>query len=79
MSSAVEEARADVVFHLAAMSYTRPSYDAPSLTWQVNVLGTVNLLEGIRRAARKPERVVIAGSAAAYGDQEEFPSVETAA
>lgn len=79
IASALEEAGADVVFHLAAMSYTRPSYGAPSLTWQVNVVGTVNLLEGIRSASRKPERIVIAGSAAAYGDQEEYPTHESAA
>ena len=33
------------IFHLAAQSLVAKSYMAPSLTWQTNVIGTLNILE----------------------------------
>ena len=38
----------DFVFHLAAQSLVRPSYEEPLDTFETNVLGTANLLEGLR-------------------------------
>jgi CDP-glucose 4,6-dehydratase len=46
---AVREARPEVVFHLAAQSLVRLSYDDPVGTYAANVMGTVNLLEAVRR------------------------------
>jgi CDP-glucose 4,6-dehydratase len=48
--SLVAEVRPEVVFHLAAQSLVRTSYDEPAETFDTNVLGTVNVLEAIRRA-----------------------------
>lgn len=39
----------DVIFHLAAQPLVRYSYDAPVETYATNVMGTVNLLEAIRK------------------------------
>lgn len=39
----------DVVFHLAAQSLVRPSYSAPIATWGTNVMGTLHILEAVRR------------------------------
>jgi len=39
----------EVVFHLAAQSLVRPSYENPIETYSTNVMGTVNLLETCRR------------------------------
>lgn len=39
----------DIVFHLAAQPLVRLSYDIPVETYEVNVLGTINVLECIRR------------------------------
>ena len=47
---AVREARPEVVIHMAAQSLVRASYDEPVETYAVNVMGTVNLLEAVRRA-----------------------------
>ena len=44
----VAEHRPEVVFHLAAQSLVRASYDDPAGTFAVNVLGTVNLLDAVR-------------------------------
>ena len=45
---AVHESDPEVVFHLAAQSLVRPSYEAPVDTFATNVMGTVNLLEALR-------------------------------
>ncbi len=39
----------DVVFHLAAQSLVRASYQQPVDTFRTNVMGTVNLLEAVRQ------------------------------
>lgn len=42
------EAQPDVVFHLAAQSLVRPSYEDPIYTYQVNVMGSAHILEAVR-------------------------------
>lgn len=49
LSAAMAEAAPDVVLHLAAQSLVRPSYDDPVGTYATNVMGTVNVLEAVRR------------------------------
>ncbi|MEP7007835.1 MAG: CDP-glucose 4,6-dehydratase [Sphingomonas bacterium] len=49
LSSAMSAARPEVVFHLAAQSLVRYSYDHPVETYATNVMGTVHLLEAVRR------------------------------
>ena len=39
----------DMVFHLAAQSLVRLSYEEPRLTYETNVTGTVNVLEAVRQ------------------------------
>lgn len=46
--AAMQQARPEVVLHLAAQALVRHSYDAPAETYDVNVMGTVNLLEAVR-------------------------------
>ncbi len=43
----------DEVYHLAAQSHVRVSFDIPEYTGNVTALGTVRLLEAIRRGGRK--------------------------
>lgn len=49
VAAALKAAAPDVVFHLAAQPLVRYSYVAPVETYAVNVMGTVNLLEAVRR------------------------------
>jgi len=44
----VMEARPEVVFHLAAQALVHRSYQEPKATWDVNVGGTINILEALR-------------------------------
>lgn len=42
----------EIVFHMAAQSLVRYSYANPVETYETNVMGTVNLLEAVRRVGR---------------------------
>ncbi len=49
LGRAMQSARPEVVLHLAAQPLVRQSYAEPAETFAVNVMGTVNLFEAVRR------------------------------
>lgn len=49
LKAVVDKAKPEIVFHLAAQPIVRESYADPVYTYQTNVLGTVNILECIRK------------------------------
>lgn len=49
LTRAMQAAQPDIVLHLAAQPLVRYSYAEPVETYAVNVMGTVNLLEAVRR------------------------------
>jgi CDP-glucose 4,6-dehydratase len=48
---AVRDAEPEIIFHLAAQPIVRFSYREPVLTYETNVMGTVNILEAVRLAS----------------------------
>ena len=64
----------DTVFHLAAISSVKESVENPIFVNDVNVNGTVNVLEMARKL--NASRFVFSSSAAIYGDPEEMPVCE---
>jgi len=66
-----EEGQFDGVVHLAAMAGVRPSLEDPLLYEDVNVRGTLILLEEIRKY--KGLRFVFASSSSVYGGNEDVP------
>lgn len=62
------------VFHLAAMSRIQPSLEDPTYTFDQNVMGTINVLEGARRAGAS--RVIYSASSSAYGRKNKPPHNE---
>ena len=48
LEDALRRAAPEIVFHLAAQPLVRRSYAQPRLTFETNVMGTVNLLEAVR-------------------------------
>jgi UDP-glucuronate 4-epimerase len=72
----VREARPDAIVHLAARAGVRPSIEAPSLYAEVNVGGTVHLLEAACRLEPRP-RFVQASSSSVYGDRPDAPFRES--
>ena len=65
--NAVDKAKPDYVFHLAAQSYPMPSFDAPIETLQTNILGTANLLEALRKSPYKTAITHICASSEVFG------------
>jgi CDP-glucose 4,6-dehydratase len=51
LSSAIGEARPEIIFHLAAQSLVLLGYESPVDTYETNVMGTVHLLEAARQFA----------------------------
>ncbi len=50
LRKAIESFHPDIVFHLAAQSLVRKSYESPVETFETNVIGTVNIFEACRQA-----------------------------
>lgn len=46
----LNQSQPDIVFHLAAQPIVRDSYKKPAYTYETNVMGTVNILECIRKS-----------------------------
>lgn len=49
LHEAVRQSRPDYLFHLAAQSYPKTSFDSPLDTLETNVQGTANILEALRK------------------------------
>lgn len=47
---AFDDAQPEIVIHLAAQPIVRDSYKEPAYTYETNVIGTVNILECVRRS-----------------------------
>lgn len=73
LSAALEAAAPDVIFHLAAQSLVRESYLSPGETFDVNVMGTVSLLDAVR-AWKRPCTVVVVTSDKCYENRGWGPS-----
>ncbi len=73
VEAAVDASAPDVLFHLAGLSYVPQAAGAPSLAWEVNVLGAVRVLHAIavrKRAGTLDPRILVVGSATQYGRHE---------
>src|SRR5437660_3608110 len=72
----VAHRRPEVVFHLAAQADVRVSVTRPAFDAEVNVIGTLNMLEGARSGGTR--KVVFASSGGTiYGEPEELPIRES--
>ncbi|MCP4647016.1 MAG: NAD-dependent epimerase/dehydratase family protein, partial [bacterium] len=64
----------DVIFHEAALTSVSDSIENPEKFKKVNAWGTRNLLEACRK--NEVKKVILASSAAVYGDTDKFPITE---
>ena len=69
------EVRFDQVIHLGGAGGVRPSLEEPGLFAQVNVNGTVNVLEAAR--AHGVKKIIIASSSSVYGVNQKVPFAES--
>ncbi|MBM4278958.1 MAG: NAD-dependent epimerase/dehydratase family protein, partial [Deltaproteobacteria bacterium] len=75
LTETFEENRIDTVFHLAARAGVRPSIADPLLYQDVNLKGTVNLLEVCKAFGMKD--LIFASSSSVYGENQKVPFSET--
>lgn len=66
----------DEIYHLAAQSHVRVSFDIPEYTSDITGIGTIRILEAIREAGVKP-RFYQASSSEMYGKVCEVPQTES--
>ncbi len=55
----LEKVQPDIVFHLAAQAIVRTCYDDPALAFETNVMGSVNILNAIRKSKSVKSAVMI--------------------
>jgi UDP-glucuronate 4-epimerase len=68
------ENKIDMVIHLAARAGVLPSLQNPELYYDVNVMGTLNLLESMRNA--NVTKMIFASSSSVYGNNKKIPFSE---
>ena len=67
MLAVFEEVRPHDVYHVAAQAINGISYDVPEMTLDTNVLGTMSILEAVRRTGLMSCRILLAGSSPECG------------
>ena len=75
INSIIKENKIEQIYHLAAIVSVQESISNPILSHDVNVKGTLNILEASRQNHLK--RVVFSSSAAVYGDEPTQPKNES--
>ncbi len=76
LANVLEEVKPDEVYNLGAQSHVRVSFDIPEYTGEISGLGSVRLLEAIRRLDLKT-RFYQASSSELFGKVHEVPQRET--
>lgn len=64
----------DVVFHLAASVGRQRSLNNPAMDSNINLIGTINILEGMRK--HNIYRIVYSSSAAIFGEPHKHPLLQ---
>jgi CDP-glucose 4,6-dehydratase len=77
LKQAIEKARPDIVFHLAAQPLVRYSYTHALETFEVNTMGTANLLEAVKDFDHKCVVVVITTDKVYENNEWHYPYRET--
>ena len=78
LRAAITEAQPEILFHMAAQSLVRPSYDAPVETFATNVMGTANTLEAVRRLPSVKAVVIVTSDKCYENDGRAAPFAESA-
>ncbi|WP_409518842.1 GDP-mannose 4,6-dehydratase [Paraburkholderia sp. LEh10] len=72
----IGELKPDFIVHLAAISFV--AHDDPLEMYNVNVIGTTNLLQACVDVGHEPRKILVASSANIYGNAEGVIDEETA-
>ncbi|MCC6490914.1 MAG: GDP-mannose 4,6-dehydratase [Candidatus Hydrogenedentes bacterium] len=74
--STIAEILPDEIYNLGAQSHVRVSFDAPVYTSDITAMGTIRLLEAVRRVG-KDAKFYQASSSEMYGKAQEVPQTES--
>ena len=74
---AVLDFQPDFIFHLAAQPLVRLSYNIPSETFEVNAIGTANLLNAVRMLEKKCNIILITTDKVYHNNEWEHPYKES--
>lgn len=66
ISELLNRIKPDQIYHLAAQSSVKLSWDRPQLTADINIKGTINVLEAVRETGISP-KILLVGSGEEYG------------
>ena len=72
----MQEVKPDEIYHLGAQSHVRVSFDVPGYTAQTDAIGTLNMLEGMRKHCPSA-KFYNAATSELFGDVQETPQKET--
>ncbi|MFC0516277.1 CDP-glucose 4,6-dehydratase [Mucilaginibacter angelicae] len=73
LTKAITDCQPDFVFHLAAQPLVRLSYDIPSETFEVNAIGTANVLDGVRLIEKACQVVLITTDKVYHNNEWVYP------
>ncbi|WP_063747537.1 CDP-glucose 4,6-dehydratase [Mucilaginibacter paludis] len=77
LTTAIIEFQPDFIFHLAAQPLVRLSYQIPAETFEVNAIGTANILDGIRLLTKPCYAVLITTDKVYHNNEWVYPYRET--
>lgn len=65
----MDKVRPDYIYHLAAQAFVPESFQNPQRAFEVNTIGSLNLLEAVRQLGLK-SKILLAGTSEEYGEGE---------
>lgn len=71
LQAVFEEYQPEIIFHLAAQALVKESYITPKETFEINVMGTINVLEAVRHSTSVKTAIIIT-SDKCYENTEQF-------
>lgn len=72
----IVEQKVEIIFHIAAVALQDLAYKMPKVTFQVNIVGTYNILDAARLHTDTVKAVLVASSDKVYGDSDVLPYTE---
>lgn len=73
LKKSILDFKPDFIFHLAAQPLVRLSYEIPSDTFEINAIGTANLLDAIIELNKKCEVILITTDKVYHNNEWEYP------
>ena len=77
LHKAIQDFKPEFIFHLAAQALVRKSYDIPAETFEVNAIGTANILESVSKLDNKCTVIVITTDKVYENKEEDYFYKET--